>query len=297
MHTDLQSKEDTFLRSYWLIIARVMWVMLFSITLGLTIIDFLFQRTQVHVVCATVMCSGPSLQSSHELVQQLHNIGFTLDSYVAYILTIKIIFAFGYFTVAAVIFWRKRDDWMALLVALFLVTFVLIFADVPRVLESSYPAWEIPVACLGLIAVMVFPLCFYLFPDGRFVPRWTPWLLIGWFAWGIFNYFFANSPLHLNPWFLFMESLAFVFALGSIVGIQLYRYRYVSSLIQRQQTKWIVFGMIVGFGGFSVQDCLDLSCHRLLLDPLHPFISFLRSLSASLQLRSVTWLCLLSRYQ
>jgi hypothetical protein len=271
MHTDRQNRGDTFLRGRWLYIARVMWVVLFLITLGLTITDFVFQRTQVHVVCATVTCSGPGLQSTYELIQQLHSIGFTLDSYIAYSLAIEIIFALGYFTVAAFIFWRKSNDLTALLAALFLVTFVLIFADVPRVLERSYPAWEIPVAFVGLIAIMVFPLCFYLFPDGRFVPRWTRWLLIGWFAWGIFNYFFANSPLHVNPWFLFVESLAFVFALGSIAGIQFYRYRYVSSLLQRQQTKLVVFGMMVGLGGFFGAGFLGFILPRVISGSAAPF--------------------------
>jgi hypothetical protein len=248
-----------------------MWVVLFVITLGLTVTAFLFERTRLHVVCATVTCAGPGSQPIHELVQQLHSIGLTLDFYVAFSLTIEIIFALGYFTVAAVIFWRKSDDWMALLVALFLTTFVLIFADVPRVLMRSYPAWWLVFACLGLIALMVFPLTFYLLPDGRFVPRWTRWFLIGWFAWGIFTYFFPNSPLHVNPWILLLESLAFVGALGSIVGIQLYRYRYVSSPLQRQQTKWFVFGMIIGFGGFFGAGLLGFILPYVLSGPSAPF--------------------------
>jgi hypothetical protein len=271
VHTDRQSKGDTRLRGRWLVIARLVWVVLFFITLGLTVTAFLFQRTKVHVVCATVTCAGSGSQPIHELVQQLHSIGLTLDFYVAFSLTIQIIFALGYFTVAAVIFWRKSDDWMALLVALFLATFVLIFADVPRVLTRSYPAWGLLIACMGLIAEMVFPLSFYLFPDGRFVPRWTRWFLIGWFAWGIFNYFFPDSPLHVNPWFLLLESLAFVSALGSIVVIQLYRYRYVSSPLQRQQTKWFVFGMIVGLGGFFGAGLLGFILPYVLSGPPAPF--------------------------
>ena len=38
--------------------------------------------------------------------------------------------------------------------------------------------------------------------------------------------------------------------LGSLVFVQVYRYRYVSTPVQRQQTKWVVFGIIVGLGGF-----------------------------------------------
>jgi hypothetical protein len=111
---------------------------------------------------------------------------------------------------------------------------------------------------------MAFPLVFYLFPDGRFVPRWIPWLLPVWIAWGILTYFFPNSTLIMNAWYLAIESVAFLCALGSIVFVQVYRYRYVSSAAQRQQTKWVVYGMVVGLGGFFGAGLLGFVLPRLL---------------------------------
>jgi hypothetical protein len=68
-----------------------------------------------------------------------------------------------------------------------------------------------------------------------------------------------------------MESLAFIFALGSIVGIQFYRYNYVSSPLQRQQTKWIVFGMIVGLGGFFGAGLLGFILPHVISGSTSPF--------------------------
>ena len=56
----------------------------------------------------------------------------------------------------------------------------------------------------------------------------------------------------MSTWYLVLESLLFVVGLGSLVFTQVYRYRYVSSLVQQQQTKWVVFGVSVGLGGFFV---------------------------------------------
>src|SRR6202035_5322405 len=85
-----------------------------------------------------------------------------------------------------------------------------------------------------------------------------------WMAWGILTYFFPYSPLTVNTWYLAIETIAFVCALGSIIFVQVYRYRYVSSAAQRQQTKWVVFGMVVGLGGFFCAGLLGFVLPRLL---------------------------------
>jgi hypothetical protein len=45
---------------------------------------------------------------------------------------------------------------------------------------------------------------------------------------------------------------------GTTLFAQAYRYRRVSSPIQRQQTKWVVFGFVMALGGASVVALLDL---------------------------------------
>jgi hypothetical protein len=197
---------DTHLNGRWLIVARAIWIVLFLITLALFIVAIPLHITQLHAICASVTCSGS--QSTAEIVRELHGLGLSLDAYNLYSLVVEIIFAMGYFTVAIVIFWRKSSDWMALLLALFLVTFVVIFANIPGELAKAYPILSLPVAGIGLIGVMAFPLSFYLFPDGRFVPRWIPWLLPIWMAWGILTYFFPDSPLTINAWYLAIETVA-----------------------------------------------------------------------------------------
>ena len=75
--------------------------------------------------------------------------------------------------VAAVILWRKRTDWMAMLVALVLVTLPLQLTNglEPYVL-AAHPEWTVPFALRGLSGFPLLVLLFYLLPNGRFVPRW-----------------------------------------------------------------------------------------------------------------------------
>ena len=51
-------------------------------------------------------------------------------------------------------------------------------------------------------------------------------------------------------WPVLLRILVLLVVYGSLVFAQVYRYRRVSTLIERQQTKWIVFGVSVALLGF-----------------------------------------------
>jgi len=138
--------------------------------------------------------------------------------------------------VALFIFWHRSDDWVALLAGIMLVATFAVFSPSPMMLETSQPLWQWPIILLRVIGLASTVGLFYLLPDGRFVPRWTRWLaiallvLIGAFA-------AAGAP--------FQAGLpVFLITLVTGAGFQIYRYRKVSGPIQRQQTKWVVFGII-----------------------------------------------------
>ena len=72
--------------------------------------------------------------------------------------------------------------------------------------------------------------------------------MVVWIAYWANSQFFPNEPLN-NTW------LPLVPLFGLVVGqiaLQVYRYRRVSTPLQRQQTKWVVFGIAVTFGGVVV---------------------------------------------
>ncbi len=235
-------------RGYQRTIARVLWLALAGIALWLFIAAIPFHAGHLHVVCENIMCGGS--QTVSQVTQQLSEIGVTRVFFTNYTLVVESTFALVYFITAVIIFWRKSDDLMALLVGIFLITFSLAFTDIPHVLGQSNAWLRWLSAGMGFAGEMALPLCFYLFPNGRFVPGWTRWLLPGWVLWGILEYFFPGAPFRSNNWFLLLEGLAFAAGLGSIVISQVYRYLFVSSAVQKQQTKWVVFGMALALGGF-----------------------------------------------
>src|SRR5205085_7446549 len=156
-----------------------------------------------------------------------------------------------YTALAALIFWRRSADRMALFCAYMLVLFggatytgLLDFG-----LRTVAPAWYWLVGGLELLAQVCVPTFFLLFPSGRFVPRWTRWgvpVFVLYFVWYLFL-----SNAYLGQ-FSGVISLVFAALLLGVVGLQVYRYRHVSIFRERQQTKWVIFGLVMALGGFAL---------------------------------------------
>ncbi len=162
-----------------------------------------------------------------------------------------------------VIFWYKSNDKMGLFVSAFLIL------AAPWILSSNMDTWRLPVwmplksslvslLMAGTLGSLV--LFFYLFPDGRFVPRWTRWpalllcIMFGAYVLGVFLHIPAPFA---NMWAIF--TTAFFAALVIAVGAQLYRYRTCTDPGQRQQMKWVVLGF-----GFYIILVVPLSLGVLL---------------------------------
>jgi hypothetical protein len=104
---------------------------------------------------------------------------------------------------------------------------------------------RVPILCVAELLLLSFFLTFTLFPDGRFVPHWTRWLFVVFSIVSVVFTFFINilTSFSTTPLWLAVPLVLLFFSLyTSLVIAQMYRYRYVSTLVQRQQTKWVVYG-------------------------------------------------------
>jgi len=237
-----KSKADTPLGGGWLVFARVVWVVFVVFALGISILSIPADFAYLHTSCKTPLpCDIARLTSAD--IRELGALGVSLDFYAACIVFLNLFFVFAYCAVGAVLFWRKSDNRMALLASFALVTFPIIFNG--DLLEQLLPDWRLPIQCAETFGAICFFLLFYLFPDGHFVPRWTRWLMAVvipyWFATIFAPRVWTTSLLHL---------ILFCCLLGSLLAVQTYRYRRVSTPPQRQQTKWVVFSLSLALMGF-----------------------------------------------
>lgn len=131
-------------------------------------------------------------------------------------------------------------------------------ASYPPSIDDLLPGQPIAQTIIRLTTVVAITGFFtlpFIFPDGRFVPRWTVF-------WGIYNFLgvatfaFTPSLLPEGPVWSIVEAVTTILTVLSIVYSVVYRYRRVSTSEQRRQTRWVMFGLLIGVPGFFLGDAL-----------------------------------------
>ncbi len=235
--SNAQVAADTHIHGRWLMFARVGWFVLVVPALAVFVASLPAYIAQLQSVCNGTACAAGQL--TPQIVETLRNLGLSIDSYVAISIAFTVVAALVWFMVGGVIFWRRSNDWMALMVALMLVLFGT--DTTLTTVTGSHSAWQFPAQFLDYLSYTMLIFVILLFPNGRFVPHWT-WLLIIVFipVAGLYD-FFPNSLLNNNIW----TTLIWIALVISIMLTQIYRYVRVSNLVQRQQTKWVVFAISI----------------------------------------------------
>src|SRR5215203_3691724 len=222
------------------LILRSTWVALAAIVLALNAAGLPASYAKYKSVCMSAACanSEENARLTPEGVRALLDFSLSPGFYGAYVgVVLPVVAALTFATVAGVIIWHKSDERMALFSAFALLLFggAAFNSDVSEAAVASYPALWLPVHLLEYVGQVAYTIFFYVFPDGRFVPRWARWLVLVWAVLLVPDVFFPRSPWNL------LDGPLFFGLIGGAVLAQVYRYRRVSTPVHRQQTKWVVF--------------------------------------------------------
>src|SRR6266568_7484059 len=218
---DQQSQGGTGLHGHWLVLARMLWIAIFLLTLV--------------VFCANLLVGSYGLIPTILLVANTS----------------------VWFAVGLVLFWRKSTDRAILLISLLLVLTTGFFIPHYPGALLNFGAWWVPLDILALLAgtTLIFA---YTFPDGRFVPNFTRWLALGWIAVSLLPILLLGAFSPWNWWLSPLYTLVRSAFYCSLALALLYRYRRMSTPIQRQQIKWVVFASTIVVGEVSVASLLSL---------------------------------------
>ncbi len=247
---------NTSLRERWLTLARFVWVAVALLTVGVFVSSIPSEFARLQSPCTdTVSCSW-LIRLTAENARELRELGVSVNFFAAYLVSLEAAFTVAPIAVGAIIFWRRPDERMTFLVSLVLlmywagITFPYHLLELPRL-------WEALSAVVALIGVAAILLFMYVFPDGHFVPRWARWLALVSIAVFAPTILFPYSLLSLwrHP---LLNALVSAAVFGAIVLVQAYRYKRVSDATQRQQTKWVVLGIVAAAVGYCMFPVLNL---------------------------------------
>jgi hypothetical protein len=228
--------SDTRLHGRWLVIARIGWIAFFT-------------AAMLALIAATPIRWAQLVHPSAVVQAYLGTLGWPLMAYSIYSMISELVFTGVFLVVGVIIFVRRPDDRMALFTSVMLIAFGVGNQTITPTVSALliYPFGEFLFACAGFAAWATFTQFPFLFPNGRYVPAWTRVPALTWFLLCIPWNFMVGSPYDPTTW----PSVLFIplglFLYGSFLVCQVYRYRRVSTPLERQQTKWVVYavGLVV----------------------------------------------------
>ena len=169
---------------------------------------------------------------------------------------------------AGVLYFKRPNERLVLLTSYFLLANGMVITPL-TFLEPYWPGAQ------GLTYQVFQPLFFAplliaflsVFPNGRFTPAWTRWLVVAAVLYAPVGtlQFTAQAYSRPTPAFVFAVLVWFGLIFAGLYA-QVHRFRRVSNFVERQQTKWCLYG----FAGAAILALL-LSILTIGLNYFSPF--------------------------
>ena len=241
-HTRATRQENR--RGGWqIVVARTIYVLLTGSAVFLFFVSLPTYYTQMQIICPTLPGCTFTGQLSRGTLPWLQSVHLSISAYALSLLGLATLHALLSLLIGIVIVWRlwgKSNELFGLLTSFVLILggtiangngdFTNFSAASPFLLELlGASAFFLYWPAVGMILLT--------FPTGRFAPRWT-WLVI--LLWIIqiplYGLLQQGSPL------LFAAERLLVY--GSTFAVLAWRYRHLFTFVQRQQTKWLLYGFV-----------------------------------------------------
>jgi hypothetical protein len=233
----------------WLIIACAVLIVidLLWIPLGVASIPRFIQRVTTLTIPVYGVGIGNVL-TNESVAAQANARGMSLPAFAWYLLAVQLFAALIFTAVGGLVLWRGRAHWFGWFTAhvmLFLNSYAFYL---PLQVAQLLPPAFIDLGSVFWPTVLIY---FFLFPNGRVVPRWMIWPM---FVYGVSHFLFQLSGVLINagwlPEGIFQILLGPVqtYILGIfvvVIACQVYRFARVSSRAERAQTKWMIFGLAI----------------------------------------------------
>jgi hypothetical protein len=227
-------------RPRWITVARPAWpvVTILAITANVLVLPEFTRSLLTHTIRA-----------------ELPAVHLTPAGYISIEICVGVVFALVCLSVATVIYVRAGREPVALFCSYTLVALGLGIGSFLSGLTITNPVANALSVIFTAAAQVMGGWFFLVFPSGKFVPRWSRWCVLA-AAVGVLVVAVSDIA-RVQPISNAVQPVgAGLLLLGA--GAQVYRYRQVSTLTERQQTKWVVFGLAACIAVFAGVLLLDL---------------------------------------
>jgi hypothetical protein len=145
--------------------------------------------------------------------------------------------------VGFLIFARKHQEGSGLLFSYFLISVGTLSGNYPA-LAATYPIFSVPVALIQFMGYLMLPIFFATFPNGRVVRR-VMYGVILFFGLAYLGQTYGSVISRSSPLWESFAAFIWIGMFLSGLAAQVYRDVRVSNRPEREQTKWVLFGIAV----------------------------------------------------
>jgi signal transduction histidine kinase len=194
-------------------------------------------------VCEDVGCARRTLNT--EDLSVLHENGWTQQGYAVFQIAAELIYLVFMSPLALLLIRRTtsphgRMGYLTAYVLLSLAT--VLMPEITLNLAQSHAGWYLLYQVLKGLSWIAFFYFLFTFPNGIFTPGWLRWLLL--IPASVVLLWLITGDMVWDS----AEAYGIVASVGLLwVGViaQFYRYRWRASREERQQTKWLLFGLLL----------------------------------------------------
>jgi hypothetical protein len=249
-----------------LALARGAWIVTTVVSVSLLVAAMPLAYQQLITPHAGPQCADSRFSPAQ--FAYMHATGISPTSLAVVVIVVQCFSTLVYVGVGALLFWRRADNRMALLAATALVlngtsAYDWHWLGAACALRPTWPVVGLVYELLGAVGSLLFPVLWYTFPSGRWVPRWSKWLMLCWILVELLGLpkellpALVSDFLAGHPW-IGNATAGLLFA--TLLAAQVYRYQRVSTPAERLQTKWVVLGgglgqagaaALIGWGAFG----------------------------------------------
>ncbi len=233
-----------------LIIARIGWGAVAAACLALFIVALPLRLTELRRLVATT--ATPHVGA----------LAISTTLFVACAFALEVSGSLVFFALSLLLFLRRSEASGVIHISALLLAFGAALPGTAYAIISATPIWRVTPGLLQTLGWTALLLFAYLFPTGEWIPRWSRWVAPLWLLWTASFFAFAQALLSQHPILIAVSYLVWIAWLGSGVCAQVYRYLWVATPPQRQQSKWVLLGFIgalVGILLVSAQQIVALS--------------------------------------
>lgn len=252
MYTQELQPISSQLNDHSLLLGRLLYGLLFLFCIAMFGLSLSYKFVQGTAACDTIYNQDWG-EFCFDWFRAIDNLGLTAVTFESYFLVLRVVAALPFFILSLILVWR----WGHQLRVLLLASLLLVMGIAGTWFNPfwgwangwfdfyAYPAFKFFPRLLTYLLLNGAVLFVCLFPNGRFVPRWSRWLVGSCLLLQVGNIFFPDTYAAWGNWPAPLNTLTPLILLGLAIAVIVIRYRRQATTGHRQSIRWITFGFLL----------------------------------------------------